>query len=98
MLHTAEACIGWPAEPACPVYGTFHGCKLPDGHTQRRHVCACGEASLRIAGVRLGEAVPACGTDTGYHRHRRFGETVCHSCRIAHAAAGRDRAWIRRSA
>lgn len=27
-----------------------------------------------------------CGTDTGYNRHRRAGETACEACRQAHAA------------
>ena len=32
--------------------------------------------------------VPACGTETGYQRHRYRGET-CDECRVAHAAHNR---------
>jgi hypothetical protein len=30
-----------------------------------------------------------CGTDSGYHAHRRRGEATCADCRAAHSAAGR---------
>lgn len=34
-----------------------------------------------------------CGTDSGYHHHRRQRkEEACEACRLAHAAAERDRA------
>ena len=26
-----------------------------------------------------------CGTYAGYHRHRRYGVTACHACRVANA-------------
>lgn len=28
---------------------------------------------------------PVCGTDGGYQRHLRLGETTCPECRVAHA-------------
>ncbi|MBF6460201.1 hypothetical protein IU433_14260 [Nocardia puris] len=31
----------------------------------------------------------ACGTNAGYHRHRRARETPCAACRAAHATAAR---------
>lgn len=37
-----------------------------------------------------------CGTDSGYHRHRRNGQPICDDCREGHAAAERDR--LRRAA
>lgn len=43
------ACVGWPADPPCPVYGDLHGCKLPDGHTGR-HVCKCHTLSVAKSG------------------------------------------------
>jgi hypothetical protein len=32
-----------------------------------------------------------CGTDAGYSRHRRRGETICDDCRTAHRTAQRQR-------
>lgn len=28
-----------------------------------------------------------CGTDSGYHKHRRLGEETCVACRKAHRSA-----------
>ncbi len=39
-----------------------------------------------------------CGTENGYHAHRRRGERACHPCRAASAAATRDRRQRRHSA
>lgn len=39
-----------------------------------------GNGSSRAADAR-------CGTDSGYHRHRRQNEPTCHACREAHALA-----------
>lgn len=36
--------------------------------------------------VRQRQSVAQCGTDSGYHRHRRIGTTPCAACRAAHAA------------
>lgn len=42
-----SVCIGWEADPLCPVYGAMHGCELPDGHPEvGGHVCACGTDNL----------------------------------------------------
>jgi hypothetical protein len=38
-----SACVGWHAEPECPLYGDMHGCRLPDGHAGANHVCVCGQ-------------------------------------------------------
>jgi WhiB family transcriptional regulator, redox-sensing transcriptional regulator len=35
--------------------------------------------------------VARCGTDSGYRRHRRWGEDPCPECRFAHAIAHRVR-------
>jgi hypothetical protein len=40
-------CIGWHADPPCPVYGDFHGCRHPDRHGgntggAKVHECLCG--------------------------------------------------------
>lgn len=32
-----------------------------------------------------------CGTDAGYHAHRRRGEPACHACKSAHTLAVRAR-------
>src|SRR5690606_9161462 len=45
---------------------------------------------------RPGSGADACGTDAGYHRHRRRGEDACKSCLAAHAERERQRrvgAW-----
>lgn len=39
-----------------------------------------------------------CGTEAGYMRHRRAGETPCEPCRLAQNAARRDRRRRRREA
>lgn len=39
------------------------------------------------------EAVDVCGTERGYARHRRRGETPCPSCVSAHTTARRDRRY-----
>lgn len=39
--------------------------------------------------------VPPCGTESGYQRHRWYGET-CDACRLAHNAHERARARLRR--
>lgn len=76
-------CIGWHGE--CDMYGDMHGCKLPDGH-HGRHVCACATLAPPLR-QRQRAPVAACGTDSGYYRHRRNGETACEPCRMAHTVA-----------
>lgn len=39
----------------------------------------------------------ACGTDAGYHRHRRRMESACWDCTNAHAEKQRDRKQARRA-
>lgn len=34
---------------------------------------------------------PACGTASGYRRHRTEGTEACHACKVAHAAYQRRR-------
>ncbi len=45
-----NACVGWRADPPCPVYDDMHGCCLPDDmHNGRAHECACGERANTAA-------------------------------------------------
>lgn len=41
MTTPRELCVGWDADPACPVYGAMHGCALDDDH-RGAHICKCG--------------------------------------------------------
>ena len=75
-----SACIGWEAEPRCPVNGAFHCCKLEDGHNDRQHVCECGETTAPNTARRL-PAAPH-GTIAGAQAHRRRGEKPCRACQI----------------
>jgi hypothetical protein len=40
----------------------------------------------------------ACGTESGYTRHRRLGEETCYECKAAQAAAERKRYARRKKA
>jgi len=40
-------CIGWLADPPCPVHGITHGCRWPEGHTGGHHECICGATCRR---------------------------------------------------
>jgi WhiB family redox-sensing transcriptional regulator len=37
------------------------------------------------------QRVARCGTESGYTRHRRWGEDPCDACKAAHALAWRER-------
>lgn len=41
------------------------------------------------------QSVAKCGTDSGYHRHRRLGEPTCVPCRDAHSAVERRRLQVK---
>lgn len=50
------------------------------------------------AGELIGKGGPKraeCGTDSGYFRHRRYGEPICGDCREAHSVA-ESRRYVRR--
>jgi hypothetical protein len=71
-------CIGWEGDTPCPHWGQYHGCTLPDGHSNWAHECVCGA-------IPDGEHRPryrsnVCGTNAGYQRHNRNRETPCDAC------------------
>ncbi len=45
-----------------------------------------------LAVDRVRQPRAACGTDSGYYRHRRLREAACESCKAAHRVATADRA------
>lgn len=51
---------------------------------------------IREQAERSGTPIPlrrvaVCGTDGGYHKHRRTGEVACEPCTIAHRLTERER-------
>ena len=82
MTGDAETfCIGWAADPFCPMYGLMHGCRHNDRH-HGAHVCVCGAQSRNGHPPR---PVARCGTAAGYKRHLRRQEQTCDECRRANA-------------
>ena len=86
-------CSGCPVWKECAMAACYEGDDFAvrgGMHPQARRKWA------RRLGLRVGRpAVAACGTDSGYYRHRTRGEEPCPDCRAAHAAKGRD--WSRRA-
>lgn len=56
------------------------------------------EARRRRISGRQKAVVAVCGTDGGYHRHRRLGEPTCEDCRAAHSRAETERSKRRSAA
>jgi hypothetical protein len=86
-----EPCVGWHADPPCPVYGAMHGCARPDGHPGKNHRCACGQLARNWRVGRIQH-----GTTTGYRHHRRNGESACAECRAAWSRGKPSGAALRR--
>lgn len=43
MKKERPPCVGWPADPPCPVHGEWHGCVGEcGGGSGRSHACRCG--------------------------------------------------------
>jgi hypothetical protein len=64
----------------------------PDGGWEARTVAV-------VPGFEPGQGsrqVPACGTDSAYHRHKRMKEDACEPCRAAHNTAEVERVARRR--
>lgn len=77
-------CAGCPVQAECLAYALEnveqHGIWAGTNRSQRR---AMGMGDQRYMAAE-------CGTDAGYHRHRRtLGEDACEACLEAHAAAAR---------
>lgn len=86
-----EVCEACPVRQACLAAHLHEPEGVWGGTTpqQRRRI--------RVElGARAGRRAAACGTDSGYRRHRRAGEDACDGCRAAHAAA--QAGWKRTAA
>lgn len=90
--HTAdhyearEMCAVCPMIAACDNLRREVQASVPAGY--RRYAGPSGTWAGKLVG---GKGVAACGTDSGYFRHRRLAETPCDGCRAAHAASDKVR-------
>lgn len=71
-------------------YGIRGG--LTTGERYRRYLDGLPPKEPVEARPRVSRKPPApCGTEAGYHRHKRHGEPVCDDCRQEHNAQKRER-------
>ena len=94
--HWAAAVLAHRAPTqARDICGTSAGA---NAHYKRREA-ACEPCKLAARLKKRNKAVAECGTDSGYHRHKRVTKTEpCGPCRTAHAELERRRAERKKAA
>lgn len=92
----------WPVHSALESVESVDRTITPRERAQRLlYLRRCIDAELAFLDRRMNHEGPKrvpdplCGTESGYTRHRRRGETTCDDCRRAHARGEQQRAMRR---
>jgi WhiB family redox-sensing transcriptional regulator len=76
IKRAKAVCAGCPVRDECLEYGLHERFGIWGGLAPKE----------RREPKRARAAIAACGTDSGYFRHRRLGQTPCDACKAAHTA------------